>query len=92
MQKMVQMSQKMYSINKLSQGSSIQVMEKDKEWQDKFNTLKKELEQQLSDLKFSLESAQNDKLVISKNYEGQIKMLSEHLVDLQAENSELKSW
>jgi len=32
---MAQMAQKLHSINKLSKGSSLQVMEKDKEWKDK---------------------------------------------------------
>lgn len=42
------MSLKLHNVNKLSQGSSLQVIEKDREWKDKYSKLKKELEDQLS--------------------------------------------
>ena len=41
---MIAMSQKLSSMNKLSQGSNIQVIEKDREWQDKFQKMKTDFE------------------------------------------------
>jgi hypothetical protein len=40
---MLQMSQKMASMSRLSKGSSLQVMQKDKEWQIKFDTMSNDL-------------------------------------------------
>jgi len=42
MSKLVQLSQKMNSLNKVTQGSSLQVMEKDREWTKKHAQLEKE--------------------------------------------------
>ena len=38
------MAHKMESVNKLSKGSSLQVMEKDREWKDKFDKMQEEKE------------------------------------------------
>jgi hypothetical protein len=61
-------------------------MEKDREWKEKYNLLQKVSEKEAKELKAKLESALNDKQVISKNYESQLKMVSEHIVDLNSQN------
>jgi hypothetical protein len=43
LEKMLQMSQKIASMSRLSKGSSLQVMQKDKEWQIKFDTMSNDL-------------------------------------------------
>ena len=54
----------MESVNKLSKGSSLQVMEKDKE-------------KTTSDLQTKLEAAESERQIIKKNYESQLNMMSE---------------
>ena len=39
------MAHKMESMNRLSKGSSLQVMEKDREWKEKFNRMSDDKEQ-----------------------------------------------
>ena len=39
LQKICQMAHKMDSVNRLSKGSSLQVMEKDREWKDKYDKM-----------------------------------------------------
>ena len=63
------MSQKMQSVNKLSQGSSLQVMEKDREWKEKLDKVQSEHEQALTELNKKLRAAEADKDVITKNYQ-----------------------
>ena len=63
------MSQKMQSVNKLSQGSSLQVMEKDREWKEKLDKVQSEHEQALAELNKKLRAAEADKDVITKNYQ-----------------------
>ena len=44
------MAHKMESVNRLSKGSSLQVMEKDREWKEKFDKMFNEKEQITADL------------------------------------------
>ena len=59
----------MQSVNKLSQGSSLQVMEKDREWKEKLDKVQSEHEQALAELNKKLRAAEADKDVITKNYQ-----------------------
>ncbi|CDW88949.1 UNKNOWN [Stylonychia lemnae] len=90
LQKVLQMAQKLHNMNKLSQGSNLQVIEKDREWKLKYDKLKSDLDTQIQQLNYQLENAINDKQVISRNYEDQLKMMGELLVDLNTENDKLK--
>ena len=63
------MAHKMESINRLSKGSSLQVMEKDREWKEKFDKMQSEKEFTTQDLERKLESAETEKMIIKKNYE-----------------------
>jgi len=63
------MAHKMESINRLSKGSSLQVMEKDREWKEKFDKMQAEKEFTTQDLERKLESAESEKMSIRKNYE-----------------------
>lgn len=63
------MAQKMTSVNKLSQGSSLQVMEKDREWKEKFDEQEKEHEETVVDLNKRLKYADSEILLIKKNYD-----------------------
>ena len=63
------MSQKMQSVSKLSQGSSLQVMEKDREWKEKLDKVEGQHEQALAELSKKLKAAEADKDVITKNYQ-----------------------
>ena len=44
------MAHKMESVNRLSKGSSLQVMEKDREWKEKFDKMFNEKEQTTHEL------------------------------------------
>ena len=50
LQKICQMAHKMESVNRLSKGSSLQVMEKDREWKDKFDKMQEEKEKTTTEL------------------------------------------
>ena len=71
------MAHKMESVNRLSQGSSLQVMEKDREWKEKYERMSENNERETADLKRKLESAESEKYIIKKNYESQLNMMSE---------------
>ena len=71
------MAHKMESVNRLSKGSSLQVMEKDREWKAKFDKLTSEKEQVTTDLLKKLDSTEREKVSIKKNYEAQLNMMSE---------------
>ena len=71
------MAHKMESVNKLSKGSSLQVMEKDREWKDKFDKMQEEKEKLTTDLQTKLEAAESERQSIKKNYESQLNMMSE---------------
>ena len=45
------MAQKMESVNRLSKGSSLQVMEKDREWKEKYEKMAKEKKESTEDLR-----------------------------------------
>ena len=72
----------MESVNRLSKGSSLQVMEKDREWKEKFDRMTAEKEQVTADLQGKLTAAESEKMIIRKNYEAQLNMMSEQLVEL----------
>ena len=55
------MAHKMESVNKLSKGSSLQVMEKDREWKDKFDKMQEEKEKITTDLQSKLEAAESER-------------------------------
>ena len=63
------MAHKMESVNRLSKGTSLQVMEKDREWKEKFDRLFTEKETVTRTLESKLESLQSEKMIIKKNYE-----------------------
>lgn len=90
MQKICQMAHKMESMNRLSKGSSLQVMEKDREWKEKFERMSDDKEKLQVELERQLESATSEKMIIKKNYESQLNMMSEQLVELNLQNERLK--
>jgi len=57
-------------------------MEKDKEWKEKYDLLATQKETVTSTLETKLDSLQSEKLIIKKNYESQLNMMSEQLVEL----------
>lgn len=63
------MAHKMESVNRLSKGSSLQVMEKDREWKEKFDKLATEKVELTGDLQNKLDKAETEKMIIKKNYE-----------------------
>ena len=63
------MAHKMESVNRLSKGSSLQVMEKDREWKEKFDKLASEKVELTGDLQNKLDKAETEKMIIKKNYE-----------------------
>jgi hypothetical protein len=52
-------------------------MEKDREWKEKFDKMSTEKEQTTQELEQKLESAESEKMIIKKNYEAQLNMMSE---------------
>ena len=84
------MAHKMESVNRLSKGSSLQVMEKDREWKDKFDKMQEEKEKTTKNLQTKLEAAESERQIIKKNYESQLNMMSEQLVELNDQNERLK--
>ena len=80
--KLTQLTQKLQSIDRLSQGTSLQVLQKENEWKEKLKKIEKEHEEKIQALTKDVESAQNDKQLISKSYESQLQMMSEHIVEL----------
>lgn len=79
------MAHKLHSVNKLSQGSSLQVLQKDSEWKEIMNKVEAQHLAQQEEFQRLLDSSEREKASIKKNYDSQIKMLTEHLVDLQAQ-------
>ena len=71
------MAQKMSSVNKLSQGSSLQVMEKDREWKEKFDSQEKTYSQRNAELEKQLNQTESEISIIKKNYESQLTMMSD---------------
>ncbi len=49
--------------------------------------IEKDYKKQIETLTKDVESAQNDKQLISKSYESQLQMMSEHIVELTNGNS-----
>lgn len=72
LQKICQMAQKMQSVNKLSKGSSLQVMEKDREWKDKLEKVEEKHEQEKKDLVKKLTATEAEMGVVRENYDRQI--------------------
>lgn len=81
----------MQSVNKLSQGSSLQVMEKDREWKDKLEKVEGNHEQVVNDLTKKLKAAEAEKGVITKSFQSQIDMMTEHMAELNLQNEKLKN-
>lgn len=65
-------------------------MEKDREWKDKFEGLAKSSGDQIEKLKRKLGESEHEKNAIRKNYESQLNMMSEQLVELNMQNEKLK--
>lgn len=57
-------------------------MAKDTEWKTKYEAMEKQASKQVEDIKLENEKLTKDSAFISKNYETQMKMLSEHIVEL----------
>lgn len=81
---MNQLTQKLHSVDRLSQGTSLQVLQKDNEWREKLALIEKEQAAKINALKKEVEQAQNDKQLISKRYESQIHEMSDMIVELQS--------
>ena len=52
-------------------------MEKDREWKEKFDKMSTEKEETTQDLQRKLDSLETEKMIIKKNYESQLNMMSE---------------
>ena len=65
-------------------------MQKENEWKDKMREEESKLNAVMDKMKGELKLAQNDKELISKTYESQLKMMSETIVDLQAQIDNLE--
>lgn len=89
---MIQLTQKLQSIDRLSQGTSLQVIQKENEWKDKVIQLEKDFKAREEALRKEVDQAQTDKQLISKSYESQLKMMSEHIVELQTQASKPGKW
>lgn len=63
------MAQKMHSINKLSKGSSLQVMEKDKEWKDKLAQVESKHTKEMESCQRAIEAGEREKGIIKRNYD-----------------------
>jgi phage host-nuclease inhibitor protein Gam len=59
------------------------VLQKENEWKDKVNQIEKDYKLKLDTLKKEVEQATSDKQLISKSYESQLQMMSEHIVEMQ---------
>lgn len=59
-------------------------MEKDKEWKDRFAKVEAAHAAEVQECHRQLEASETEKSAIKRNYDSQIKMLTEHLVDLQS--------
>ena len=57
-------------------------MEKDREWKEKYDRLVEEKASLTEELETKLEAVQSEKMSIKKNYESQLNMMSEQLVEL----------
>ena len=55
----------------------------EREWEEKLSKLQAQLDEARRKIEAMHESHQNDKILISKTYEGQLKMLTEQILDLQ---------
>jgi hypothetical protein len=82
LEKILQMSHKMMAMSRLSKGSSLQVMQKDKEWQIKYDKIQFESTSKICSLEKQVRSLDDERSITKKNYEAQIRMLSDHIVDL----------
>ena len=85
--KLNQITQKLNSVDRLSQGTSLQVLQKENEWKEKLSVIEKDYKKQIETLTKDVDSAQTDKQLISKSYESQLQMMSEHIVELTNGNS-----
>ena len=59
--KLNQITQKLNSVDRLSQGTSLQVLQKENEWKEKLSVIEKDYKRQIETLTKDVESAQNDK-------------------------------
>ena len=67
--KLNQLTQKLHSIDRLSQGTSLQVLQKENEWKDKVAKMEKYFKVKEDALKKDVDQSQTDKQLISKSYE-----------------------
>eukprot|EP00355_Strombidium_rassoulzadegani_P002417 CAMPEP_0168610172 /NCGR_PEP_ID=MMETSP0449_2-20121227/1639_1 /TAXON_ID=1082188 /ORGANISM="Strombidium rassoulzadegani, Strain ras09" /LENGTH=59 /DNA_ID=CAMNT_0008650447 /DNA_START=422 /DNA_END=601 /DNA_ORIENTATION=- len=58
-------------------------MQKENEWKEKMCAEEQKFNKHVEQLKAEIKQSLNDKQLISKTYESQLKMMSEHLVELQ---------
>ena len=65
-------------------------MEKDREWKEKFDRMATEKEDITTELQEKLDKAESEKMIIKKNYEAQLNMMSEQLVELNLQNERLR--
>ena len=66
---MIQLTQKLQSIDRLSQGTSLQVIQKENEWKDKVIQLEKDFKAREEALRKEVDQAQTDKQLISIGFE-----------------------
>ena len=63
------MAHKLQNINKLSKGSSLQVMEKDKEWQERLAGVEGQHSKEIEGYQRAIEAAERETTSIKKNYD-----------------------
>jgi hypothetical protein len=63
------------------------VLQKENEWKEKVSVMEKDYNKKIETLTKDVEQAQNDKQLISKSYESQLQMMSEHIVELSGGGS-----
>ena len=81
--KLNQLNQKLQSVDRLSQGTSLQVLQKENVWKEKVVAIENGFKDKMEALQKEVEQAQQDKQLISKSYESQIQMMSDALVEMQ---------
>lgn len=81
------MSQKLSAVQKRHAQAQIDLASKEKTYEAKLKSLESELETKTGVLAKRVEALVQEKQVVQRNYDDQIKMLSDHIVELSAKES-----
>ena len=81
------MSQKLSAVQKRHAQAQIDLASKEKTYEAKLKSLESELETKTGALAKRVEALVQEKQVVQRNYDDQIKMLSDHIVELSAKES-----